>query len=182
MNDFSFGDTKDTVIAKFYTKAVQNNHKSENEGRAIFEDREFVEIIVPGNRGTVVDRPATAADKERWPRQYEAYKTGLEAAVDGTPIEEWSMISPALVEELKHVHVRTVEALAALSDADLAKTVPMGGQALRQKAKLWLEQAAGNAPLSRLQAQIDRLTADNERLTQTLREVAAQVPQKEAAE
>jgi hypothetical protein len=61
------------------------------------------------------------------------------------------------VIELNSVHIRTVEALAGLSDAQLAKCVPMGGQALRAKAQRFIEQTEAEKPLAELTQRIREL-------------------------
>ena len=148
-------DVKDNTIPRFYVRAVKNEFRSQTEGRPIFEDREYVEILVPGNRGTVVDRAVKEEDRYRWPRQYQAFKQQQEEVLEGTPIEEWAAITRSQAEELKHVHVRTVEVLASLTDEQLAKAVPMGGHGLREKAQRFVEQAAGGAPAEALAAKLE---------------------------
>jgi hypothetical protein len=151
------GRDRDAVIPRFYTRAVQNNFKTGQEGRPIFDNIEYVEMIIPGDRMAQVDCAVKQEHRERWPRQYEAFQKGQELAQEGTPLEEWSAVTRSQVEEMKHFHVRTVETLAALSDAQLAKAVPMGGFALREKAQRFLAQAAGSAPAEKLAAEVDTL-------------------------
>lgn len=146
-------DKSDTAIPRFYTKPVQNNFKSEQEGRPVFEDRDFVEILVPGDRKTVSDGFVRDEHKRRWPRHYAAFKAQSEIPLDGTPVEQWASITRSQAEELKFAHVRTVEQLAALPDDALNKTMSMGGYALREKAQRHLEALAGSAPMEKLAAE-----------------------------
>lgn len=146
---------KDNTIPRFYIRPVKNEFKSNEAGRAIFEDREYVEIIIPGNRGTMVDAPVREEHKMRWPQRYAAFKAGAEQATEGTPIEEWAAITRSQAEELKHVNVRTVEILANLDDQNLQRAVPMGGHALRDKARRFIEQAQGAAPAEALAAKVE---------------------------
>lgn len=169
-------DKNDNARPRFYTKPVKNNFKSETEGRAVFEDKEFVEILVPGDRKTVVDTLIKEEHRRRWPREYAAFKAGLETPVDGTPLEEWASITRSQVEELRFGHIRTVEQLAGLPDASLNNTVPMGGYPLREKAQRWLEAQKGNSQTEALAAESarkDDIIADMERKYAALAESVA---------
>ncbi|MDB5441098.1 MAG: Mx8p50 [Caulobacteraceae bacterium] len=155
---------RDVCIPEFYQKPVRNAFRSQQEGREVYEDRDYVRIIVPGPPSgsvspTVVDRAVTAEHKERWPRQFAAFQAGAAAPLEGTPIEEWAAIGRAQAMELAACQVRTVEALAALPDLTLQKVAPMGGLALRDKARAFLDQAAGLAPLSAAMREIEDLKA-----------------------
>lgn len=174
--DFSPHDgKKDLVIPRFHMEAIKNNVQSEAQGRPIFHNMEMIEIIIPGNRESIVNRFVRQEDRERWPAIYAAFKAGQEAPLDGTPIKEWAAIDRAQAEELAYFNVRTVEALAELSDAAMMKVSPMGGHALREKAKAWLEQAKGNAPLMEMQARAERAEADKAALERQLADLAGRL-------
>jgi hypothetical protein len=147
------GGAPDTARPRFYVKAVQNNFKSERDGKPVFEDQRYVEVHIPGDRKTVVDRPVKPEDRERWPREYAAFEAGLETPLEGLPLEEWAGITRSQVEELRFAHVRTVEQLAALPDDALNRSVSMGGFKLREAAIRHLAQAAEAAPMERLAAE-----------------------------
>lgn len=151
----------DSALPRFYVKPVQNNFKTEQEGRPIFDDVEMVEILIPGDRRATFDGRVTQSHKERWPRQYAAFKQAQETPQEGTPLSEWAAITRSQAEELAYMNVRTVEALAGLSDQQLQNTIPMSGFALREKAQRFLEQARGAAPASKLAAENEALKAKN---------------------
>lgn len=159
-------DKNDNARPRFYSKPMKNNFRSETEGRPVFEDKEFVEILVPGDRKTVVDTLVKDEHKRRWPREYAAFKAGQEIPTEGTPLEEWPQITRSQVEELRFGHIRTVEQLASLPDNALNSTVPMGGYPLREKAQRWLEAQKGNAQTEVLAAESarkDEIIADLKR-------------------
>lgn len=52
---------------------------------------------------------------------YDAWKTGQEAPINGTPLAAWNGLSPEQAEVLRARSVRTVEELAALGDAHLER-------------------------------------------------------------
>lgn len=163
MTDYSPSNGRDNIIPQFYMKAVRNEFLTEVEGREIWEDKEYVEMIVPGDKNAIVHERVKQAHKDRWPNQYRAFVESRESPSEGTPLEEWAAVSASQVMELKSCHVRTVEALAGLSDTQLAKTVPMGGHALREKAQRFIEgQSAADVRIAELQAQVAALIAAQE--------------------
>lgn len=151
--------SQDNCIPRFYSRPVEIPFKSAQAGHPIFEDQHFVEILIPGDRKTVIDRQVKREDKERWPRQWMAYQSAQEAPLEGTPLAEWPGIPRSLVEELGYSNVRTVEQLASLHDSALTAAVAMGGILLRDKAKRYLEHAQGLAPTETLAAEVERLAA-----------------------
>lgn len=165
---------KDNTIPRFYLRAVQNEFRSHEEGRPIFEDLEYVEIIIPGNRGTVVDTLVKEEHRQRWPIAYARFKQGEAEVMEGTPIAEWPGVTRSQAEELKFLNIRTVEALANLDDHNLQRAVPMGGNALREKAKRYLLNAAGSAPAEALAAKVDDQAATIAALQQQVEALLAE--------
>lgn len=149
----------DKVFAQFFSKPVQNAKKSDEAGRPIFEDRDYIKIIVPGDKSNIVSRPARDTDKVRFPRQWAAYENQQEQPLEGTPLAEWPAITRSQVEELKFMGIHTVEALVSMPDTNNF----MGAASMREKAKVWLEQAAADAPVQEMAAQIEAL---NERIAE----------------
>lgn len=164
-------DKHDNARPRFYIKSVKNNFRTETEGRPVFEDKEFVEILVPGDRKTVVDTLVKEEHKRRWPREYAAFKAGQEIPIEGTPLEEWPQITRSQVEELKFAHIRTIEQLAGLPDDALNRSVSMGGFALREKAQRHLEALKGSSQTEALAAESarkDEIIADQKRQYEAL--------------
>lgn len=146
----------EALLVKFYLHPRQNAEKTLTEGRPIFDDREYVSIMVPGNKSSVVERPATAMDKQRFPTHYKAFTNRIEGDGDvlqGTPLAEWSGLTRGQVEELRFFNVRTVEQLSTLSDSNSQKFLGVG--TLRKKAKAYLEMSEGNAGAERLRSMED---------------------------
>lgn len=139
----------------------QNAEKSKEAGRPIFEDVEYVKIIVPGDRDEV-HRPARDTDRREYRRQYEAFKAGMAAPVSGTPLASWPSLTGSQVAELAFFNVKTVEQLADMADGHAQRF--MGAQALKQKAQAFLEAAAGNAPLEKMSAAL----AERDNLIETM--------------
>ena len=156
------GAARDPIIPRFYVKAVEMTFKSTQAGHPVFEDRDFVEMIIPGNRGSIVHEQVNDEHKHRWPMHYAAFKDGKEAPLTGTPVEEWPPCSASMVAMLKLMNVRTVEQLAELPDDALLR-IGMGAREFRAKARAWLAQAKDGAELDRttvaLQMADDKIAA-----------------------
>lgn len=141
-------------------------------GRPIYDDVEFVEIIIPGDKTQAVHRAVTDNDRREYAAQYQAWKAGQDqTAASGTMLEKWTGITKAQVEELKHFKIRTVEQLAQLSDGNASRMGPI--LALRQKAKDFLEQAKGNAPLEKMRNELASRDNEIETLKRQVAELAA---------
>lgn len=129
-----------------------NQGKSDAEARPVYDEVEYIRKIVPGDKQNEVHRPATDLDRRQFARQYADFKAGTREAQSGTPLKEWPAISASQAKELAHFHVYTVEQLANLSDANVQNVGPVRG--LQQKARDYLEKAAGNAPMEKMRAEL----------------------------
>lgn len=132
--------TDSKLVVRFYRHPVQNNFKTAAEGRPIFDEQDFISILIPGDKNTKVERKARADDKERFPHQWASFQNQTTVAYEGTPIEQWPQATVSQVAELKALNVFTVEALASLTDSQIQK-VGMGGRDLSNKAKAFLAAA-----------------------------------------
>lgn len=142
------------LMVNFYVRAVQNTFKSAQEGRPIFDEVEFVRIIIPGDTKTLIDTKVNAEHRARFAEMYDRFKKGLAQATSGTPLEVWPQMTVGQVAELKAMHISTVEQLADLPDA-LAQRI-MGSHQLRQKAQAFLDAAAGDAKNSKMAAELEK--------------------------
>lgn len=143
------------VHARFYTVPVQDKRESSSAGRPIFRDTEFIEIVAAGNANNVVRRKATNEDKQRFPRQYEAYRQGAADQIIGTPLTEVPWITRSQVEELAYIRIRSLEELAHVDDNVCARMA--GLYDLKRKAKAAMDAADAAAPLTELQAKNEQL-------------------------
>lgn len=139
------------IYAVFFTDAVRDEHASNEQGRPIYKDTEFVRIVAPGDKTNVVVRPARDTDRNRFPRQYAAFKRGEQEQVVGTPLAQWPLMGRAQVEELKALGVITVEHLSQLRD-DIKMKIP-GAMQLSQRAKDWLTAATDSALLTKMRTE-----------------------------
>ena len=145
------------LYVQFFVQAIQNNFKSEQEGRPIFDEIEMIRIMTPGSRDVFVGK-ATYQYQARFPKQYAAFKAGKEQPLEGTPLEEVPFLSVGQVAELKAINVKTLEQLAHMPDA-LAQQI-MGNFGLRQKAQNFLAAAKDQAPFTHMEAELAKRDAE----------------------
>lgn len=156
-------EPKGLTIPVFFVETVENAFKSKAEGRPIYDEMEYVKYLIPGDRNTAPVERVSDEVKARYPKEYEAFKAGLEAPVDGTPLSEWPPIRKSQVQEFAYFNIKTVEHLARINDAQL-QNLGMGARELREQAKAYLDIAAnGTGPISQMLGEIDSLKAENAR-------------------
>lgn len=146
------GDADKNLAVKFYLRPLQNQSKSEAEGRPIFEDTEMIEIRVRGDRGNVIIRPVREGDKRRFRDAWRDFKDEKETRHEGTLLSEWPIMTQSQVEELKFLHFFTVEQLAAANDDVCSKVAGMIN--LKAKAKAYIDFAKGTAPMEQYHSQL----------------------------
>jgi hypothetical protein len=163
------GDEK--LAIRFFKKASQDMEQTKEQGRPIFSEIEYIQIMIPGDKGTVIVRPIGIEDRQRFGRQYDDWarsnKDSKEILI-GTPLESWTQMSLAQVEEFRYFGVRTVEHLATLRD-DVMLKMP-GAISLKKKAQEFLDTAKEAAPLSKMQAELEKRDTDIAVLQNALKE------------
>lgn len=135
--------------ARFYTRPIEDAEASATAGRVVCKEVLFVQILAPGLTNNTVERKATEEDKRRFRRQYESYKENGETLMEGTPLEQVTWITRAMVEELAYLKIRTVDSLAAVSD-EVCGRLP-GLYDLKRKAVAWLEKSDASKPFTEIQ-------------------------------
>lgn len=160
------------LIAIFHMRPIKNDYESQIQGRPVFIEVPYIEVLTPGSRDTLVTE-ATPVYQRRFAKQWEAFKAKQEAPMEGTPLAEVPWLTRAQVAELNAMNVKTIEQLLNMPDS-LAQKV-MGIHMLKDKANRFLQAAAGEAVTGKLdakiaeqQAQIDKLLATVDSLTKQL--------------
>lgn len=144
----------ENLYVMFYKGAVEDRKMSLEHGRPMYRDTEFVRIMVPGDKGNIIEREIRDVDKRRFPKQYQAYKNEEQEYETGTPLDKWNYVSPAQIEELKYFGIRTVEALANVSDGNAQKFI--GINKLRRKAREFIDVTSNEAPIAQLQDELEK--------------------------
>lgn len=163
-----------SIFPIFKTQAVEVKAKSAEEGRPIFEDREFVEIHIAGDNKSIVVHPVRDEHKERWPEQYKAFKEGKEAPMEGTPLAEWPILTASKVAELHSMKIKTVEQLAEIKDSTINR-LGMGARELVKQAQAFLDVSADVAAAQKYAAANEQLENEVAMLKQQIKELSDQI-------
>lgn len=147
------------VWPRFHMVAKLNKKQSDEAGRPMHDQVEWVDVVIAGDRNSQPSHKVTDIDKHKWPDEYSAFKNGAKMPVQGTPLSEWNQLSVSQVADLTSIGVLTVDMLADLSDSQI-QGYGMGGMQLREKAKAFIETSADQAIPQHLATQNAKLTED----------------------
>lgn len=161
------------LAVRFYVRPVKNEYESNAQGRPIFTDVDYIEIMVPGDSNTTIDQPVRDDHKARFPLQWAHFqnKHGSDTREVGTPLSEWPQLTASQVEELRALKFYTVDSIANASDQNIQKismVAGMSGYAFREKAKQFLQVASGVAVANQAEMKAAELAAKNAELTSKL--------------
>ena len=165
------------ALVEFYRGAIQNNIKSAEAGRPIFDEHDFVRIQTPGDTRTLIETRAIDSHKQSYPKAWDAYSRGLEVVTEGTPLAEWPPASASQIKELQYVNIRTVETLAEVSDANIQKMGP-GYQQLRQRARDYIAHANDTAASTKADRENERLREELALMKEQMAAMRAQIDAK----
>lgn len=168
------------MYVQFYMESIEDKEASEKEGRPIFRDHEFIKIMPPGDKNTVICEPVNEEYRTRWPNQYAAFKNQQVQPNDGTPLEEWPSLRKSQVMMFKAVNVHTVEQLANVSDTNLSN-LGMGSREFRDKALAYIETAKTGAIPAAAQNRILELEKQIEALTNQMAGFKIEAPEETEA-
>lgn len=169
----------DKLFVEFFREPVLHPGKSREEGRAVYEERDFVRIHVPGDKLNVVVQPMHEMNVQRFALRYQKWKAGQAEAVTGTPLSALPNMTPAKVEEYKFFKLVTVEQMAEAND-NLGQKF-MSFHADKQAAKRFLEATKGNAPIEQMNAELQKRDAEIENLRSMVESLQASMPKRKAA-
>ncbi|MBL4680861.1 MAG: hypothetical protein JKY88_09080 [Pseudomonadales bacterium] len=155
----------------FKTQAIEIKSRSAQEGRPIFEDREFVEIHIPGDNKSVVVHKVDQIHIDRWPEQYRAFKDGSEVPLEGSPVKEWPILTASRVAELHALKIKTIEQLAELKDASIDR-IGMGGRELVKQAQAYLDVNKDTANAQKYAAENEKLHDEIDMLKAQIKEIS----------
>jgi hypothetical protein len=169
---FSSNSGGRTAFPTFYVEAVENRSKSELEGRPVFDEVEYVRIMIAGDQKTEVVKKVTDAVRNQYRGEYQYWKQTQQQAVTGTPIEQWPAASVSFVKTAKVLNVNTVEQLADLGDAALQR-LGMGARDMQARARAFLLAARDGAATEKLAAENNRMADEIELLKKQIAEMGA---------
>ena len=175
-------DPDDVLVVLFKHLAQENQTKSLEAGRPIYDDIEVCEIRAPGSKDVKVF-PATAFTRwiddpftgrqtkqsyaERFPHQYRQFKAQATQTKSGTPLEHAPFLTEARRAEMRAQNVYTVEQLADIEGAEL-KNLGISGRELKNAAVEYIEAGKSSAPNMKMMAELEALRARNAVLEEDL--------------
>jgi hypothetical protein len=157
------------LAVQFYKKSVKQDIASEEAGRPIFKEFDFVKIMIPGDNLTEIDTYAQNSHKQRFPRQWAHYQNqmGSHEDVIGTPIDQWPQVTRSQADELRGLKFHTVESIADCSDQQLQRIGMVAGMSphnFRLKAKAFLNLANDSAEVAQREAELQALREENAKI------------------
>ena len=160
----------DKLHVRWFMKARKDEDASRQAGRAVFKDTEYIEIMVPGDKNNIIQRPAWAQDYQRFQKQYQQFKAGHADQVTGTPLKLAPFLSEAQVEELAYFKIRTIEQLANMNDAIVQRF--MGATEFKREAQLMLAKMNSNEEV------VERMKEMQQRIKELELQASAKAPEK----
>ena len=157
------------LAVQFYKKSVKQDIASDEAGRPIFKEFDFVRIMIPGDNLTEIDTYAQESHKQRFPRQWAHYQNQVANHEDiiGTPLEQWPQVTRSQADELRGLKFHTVESIADCSDQQLQRIGMVAGMSphnFRLKAKAFLNLANDSAEVAHREAEMQALRQENDKI------------------
>jgi hypothetical protein len=157
------------LAVQFYKKSMKQEDASNEAGRPIFKEFDFVRIMIPGDNLTEIDTYANDSHKQRFPRQWAHYQNQVVGHEDiiGTPIDQWPQVTRSQADELRGLKFHTVESIADCSDQQLQRIGMVAGMSpfnFRLKAKAFLNLANDSAEVAQREAELQALKEENAKI------------------
>jgi hypothetical protein len=157
------------LAVQFYKKSVKQDIASDEAGRPIFKEFDFVKIMIPGDNLTEIDTYAQESHRQRFPRQWAHYQNQVANHQDivGTPLEQWPQVTRSQAEELRGLKFHTVESIADCSDQQLQRIGMVAGMSphnFRLKAKAFLNLANDSAEVAHREAELAQVKEENAKI------------------
>lgn len=162
------------LLVRFYMHPVQQTAKSIKAGRKIFKDTEYIEILIPGDKHSIIRRQASDLDRKRFAESYKRFRMGLANQTEGTPLSNLIWMTEAKIKEYEYFNIVTVEQLAEAADGSGAGAI-MGFVDDKRKAEAFLESSKNEAPLVAMRAKLDERDAELETLKRQMQELSSKL-------
>lgn len=173
-----YGNDSGNLVEFVDDVKIENPYKSKEAGHPVYEFPVLVRIQPFGqNRSVTYLKFVKGEHDVQYPAQYAAFLEGRKDVHEGTPIQEWPPITREQALHFKTIGIHTVEALASVSDTNLGQF--LGAREMREKAKVWLDNAKGGAIAAKLQADLDVAHQDIEALKLQIKEIQSEQLKKE---
>lgn len=189
--------TDDGFLVEFEIKPCLMEFLSKERGYPTYEDRIYTRMVSPGNTKTIWYHETKGivyqhdeegqvsgyevqdldggepAEPNRFPKAWARFTAKGQKVKEGWAIEEWGAITRSFAETLKGMNIHTVEAMAALTDANAQSF--LGGVKFRDLAKAALDEAETLSLASREQERANKAEEDNRQLREDIKALKSQV-------
>ena len=157
------------LAVQFYKRSVKQDIASDEAGRPIFKEFDFIRIMIPGDNLTEIDTYAQESHKQRFPRQWAHYQNQVSNHQDiiGTPLDQWPQVTRSQADELRGLKFHTVESIADCSDQQLQRIGMVAGMSphnFRLKAKAFLNLANDSAEVAHREEELQALRQENDKI------------------
>lgn len=159
------------IPVKFFYRDIKMNFKSKEAGKPIWETREFISIMKPGNSKDVMEREVRPLDIERWGQIYTAWKNREEQVQMGTRLEVLPGITQGKIEQCKVLNIFTLEQLIN-ADEEGVSTLGAGARELILDAKKYLQ---GFTAADEMQKEVDAIKIENKKLQKENKELKERI-------
>lgn len=164
------------LYVQFYRDTVDDTEETAKQGRLICREVDFVMIMVPGDKFSIIRRPVQQRDTQRFSDRYQAFRAGkTQETASGTPLKSVSWLTKSQVKELEFLGCHTLENLAGMPDSVADKFLQI--KKLKQLAKDAIQAAKDSAPLVSLRNEIDKKDLELAELKKIQGELILQVQQ-----
>lgn len=134
----TYGYDEQGVLAHFQWREVEDAAETKLQGHPVFRMDAFAKIVLPGDSKTIVVEPLNDGHKKRWPKLWRAFEANQTGRVQGTPIQELTVLNRAQVATLRAAGIESVETLANLPDSRLSMAIT---RQMRERAQQALKSA-----------------------------------------
>lgn len=125
------------------------------------ERHAYAQFFIPGDQYCKPVVKVKEVHKRQFAAEWERFLREEEQVVDGTPLENWPLLSGAQMRMFRHHNFRRVEDIAAATDEQLRSTGIVGAQRWRAHAEAFLEAAKTGALPAKL---VEDLAAKDDQL------------------
>lgn len=157
---------------QFEIRSVEDRTRSVEEGHYVPKDVIFAIVTAAGTRDRLekdaeewIKGLEELAKQERIPENWvwafkdklKNFKESREVPDEGTSVRNWAALSPAQVNLLLDLNIRTVEDVSEMTEEALSR-LGMGAVALKARAKAWLDSSKDTGKVA---AEVENLRQEN---------------------
>lgn len=161
--------TDSCLGVRFFWHERENEVRSKEEGRPIFDQVEMIEILTPGSRDRL-HKMVTDVDRARFRDRYNSFKELSNHKMVGTPLEQFPFISVGERKELEYFNVYTGEQLINMPDGNIDR-LGVNGRDLIKKVTVFMQMAKDTAIVSRMTDENESLKREMDLMKEQMQQI-----------